>query len=67
MCYKKFLGMGSKKFLGMNARNSSELILIYSQEIFTRKSSVPSKPLPLYGIHPKNFSMERLLEISADS
>ena len=45
-------------------RNSSELGLIYFWEIITRKSQAPTKPLPLYGVHHRNFSMENLsLEI----
>ena len=64
MGYKKFLGMGYKKFLGMGYEIGYKKFLRIGSYIFlgiiTRKSPASAKPLPLYSVHSRNFSMKNL-------
>ena len=64
MGYEKFLGMGYNKFLGMNYKKYLRIGSNIFLENNHKKSPAPAKPLPLYGVYLRNFSMENLsLEI----
>ena len=60
MGYKKFPRMRCRKFLGMGCKK----FLRIGSDLFPgnnhKKISSPAKPLPLYSVHPRNFSMENL-------